>query len=238
VCPQVIVFDLDGTLRHNQPPSLHTFIDHAVRLGVPDGGEKRRRAARWTHYYWAQSDELLEDVQEFVEMDEPFWTHYARRSLLALDCSPDCAHELAPQMVRHMDTTYQPEDIILPDVPETLGALQRAGYRLAVLSNRSQPCDEYLEEIGLAGYFETALVAGQVGSWKPDPGIFRHILAHMGAAAGDTLYVGDNYYADVVGAQRAGVQPLLLDPEQVFPDAECPVIEAIGDLAALARLCS
>jgi FMN phosphatase YigB (HAD superfamily) len=44
--------------------------------------------------------------------------------------------------------------------------------------------------------------------------------------------VGDNYWADVVGARRAGVTPVLLDPQGLFPEADCLVLDELDDLLA------
>jgi FMN phosphatase YigB (HAD superfamily) len=77
---------------------------------------------------------------------------------------------------------------------------------------------------------ELALAAGELNTYKPEPEIFLYAVEKMGKKPGETLYVGDNYYADVIGAQRAGLPVILLDPEGVFPDAECPVIKVINDL--------
>ncbi len=55
----------------------------------------------------------------------------------------------------------------------------------------------------------------------------------LGIQPSQSLYVGDNYYADVVGASRAGLKPVLIDPEGLFPEADCPIICKIGDLPEL-----
>lgn len=230
---RMILFDLDGTLRYNRPRYDQAIYDYAVQLGLPDEPARRPHFARWTHYYWAQSPELLQDIQTYPDMDVPFWDHYMLRSLQALDCPADCANDLAPKIRLYMQDEYRPEDVVSPDVPETLQALQAAGYRLGLLSNRTHSCQEHLEQLGLHTYFEYTLISGEIGIWKPDPGIFHHALQHLGIASHQAIYVGDNYYADVVGAQRAGIQPVLLDPEGVFPNADCPVIRRIGDLPAL-----
>ena len=228
---KAVLFDLDGTLRLNRPASLHVFFDHAASLGVCDTPEKRRRAARWTHYYWAQSAELLADMRDlWDEQEVRFWTHYAWRSLRAFDCSELCARALAPEMQRYMQDEHDPENYVPEDVPVTLQALKDAGYRLGLLSNRTRPYQDELEQLGLAQYFEYVLAAGEVGCWKPEPGIFQHALERLELSPAQAVYVGDNYYADIVGAQRAGLRPVLIDPERVFPDADCPVIGRIGDL--------
>jgi len=224
-----ILFDLDGTLRHSRPSFTETFISFAVQLGAPDSEDHRRRATRWLHYYWAQSSDLLADRQ--IYQDEGiFWTNHARLFLINLGCLPEQADKLAPELYHHYINEFQPEDWVPPDVPETLQRLISAGYTLGVASNRSQSYQEQLETLGLDSYFECTIAAGEVNSWKPDPVIFQHALQELGAEPGKTLYVGDNYYADVIGAQRAGLQPVLIDPDGLFPEAVCPVIHTLGDL--------
>ena len=99
-----------------------------------------------------------------------------------------------------------------------------------MLSNRTSPYDEQLDALGLAEFFEFAIAAGVVDSWKPDPVVFQHAVQNYGIPPGEIIYVGDNYYADVIGAKNAGLVPVLLDPEGVFPDAGCTVIHQVGEL--------
>ena len=228
-----LLLDLDGTLLHSQPGPDEALLDYAVSLGVQDGDERRRRAARWAHFYWAQSPELAQDITTFQGLTDPFWINYAVRSLRVFDCTEECARDLAPDICRYMEEEYQPEDVVPPDVPVTLEAFQSAGYHLGVLSNRSQSCQEDLERLGLSTFFELALVSAEVGFWKPDPRIFHCALERMKSTPGRAAYVGDNYYADVIGAQRASIQAVLFDPMGIFPEANCPVIQRIGDLCAL-----
>ncbi len=230
---RAVLFDLDGTLRHNKPSSVHAFFDYAVQFGLADSMEKRKAAARWAHYYWAQSADLADDLRIYQELEDPFWTNYSRRNLLAFDCEIECADELAPKMVTYMNDEYQPEDWVPEDVPTTLQSLSDSGYHLAVLSNRSQPCQDHLHGLGLLDYFDFAMVAGEINVWKPDPAVFQHALKRMGTTPEQTIYVGDNYYADIVGAQSAGLQPVLIDPEEIFPEAECPVIHTLGELPGM-----
>ncbi len=229
--PVAILFDLDGTLRTNQPSSNEFFLDRASQLsGLLLDAEQRRAVVRWTHYYWAQSVELLQDVAAFPGREDDFWVHYAYRCLQAMGCSDRQAGMLARTMQDCMAQEYQAVNYVPPDVPETLAALKARGMRLAVLSNRTQPCHSELTQLGLLKYFELAMVAAEFSAWKPDPLIFQRALERLDIPADKAYYVGDNYYADIVGAQRAGLHPILLDPDGIFPEADCLVIRAIGDL--------
>ena len=225
-----IFFDLDGTLRHSRPSYNDAFFAFIAEKGLSVTDTSRRQALRWAHYYFAGSPEMADDNLTFGDDQNLFMINYVRRWLISCGCEPSYADQLAEPMVQHMRNTLQPEDWVSPDVPSTLQSLKEAGFTLGVVSNRSEAYGGLLEELGLASYFEFSIAAGVVDSWKPDSRIFEHALQRAETSAERTIYVGDNYYADVIGAQRAGLQPVLFDPEGVFPDAECPVIHAIGEL--------
>jgi len=233
---RAIFFDLDGTLRHSRPHYAETFFGIAARLGVVMSAEDRRRAARWLHYYWARSDELVADRSAFADDLEAFWSNHARRFLIALGCTPEHAERLAPGAYQLMNDEFNPDDWVPPDIPPALETLKNAGYQLAVLSNRSKPYQEQLETLGLAPYFNFALHAGEMNAWKPDPQIFQYALQQTGTQPGETLYVGDNYYADVIGSRNAGLTPVLIDPDDLFPEADCAVIHSIGELPDLLKI--
>lgn len=233
---RAIIFDLDGTLRHNRPHYAEAFFGIASRLGVTMTAGDRWRAARWLHYYWARSDELIADRSAFADDLEAFWANHARRFLIALGCTPEGAGELAPQAYQLMNDEFNPDDWVPPDIPPALESLKNAGYQLAVLSNRSKPYQEQLESLGLAPFFEFAWHAGEMEAWKPDPQIFQHALQQSGTQPGETLYVGDNYYADVIGSRNAGLTPVLIDPDDLFPEADCDVIRSIGELPDLLKI--
>lgn len=230
---ETIIFDLDGTLRHNRPTFLQGFQEAVRRLAPSPNPAQWRTAVRWLHYYWAQSPDLSRDRLRFADQQEEFWTNHARRHLLAYGYSPSQAALFAPQIQRYMAEEYQAENYVPPEVPESLALLRSRGYRIVLLSNRSAPCDEELQEIDLLKYFDFTLVAGEVNAWKPDPRIFHEALQRAASRPERTLYVGDNYFADVVGSRRAGIRPVLLDPEGIFVEADCMVIHSIGDLPDL-----
>ena len=225
-----ILFDLDGTLRHSVPHGSQIFLEFAASLGAPSDPDSQRRAQQWAHSYWANSEELVHDVKTYDREDRSFWSNYAYRQLLSLQISETQARQWTPLLNQHMEANYAPQDYIPDDVYPTLTALRQAGYTLGVVTNRSNPIDEYMVEIGLADRVDFYFTAGEIGTWKPKPEIFHHALKQATAEAHQAIYVGDNYYADIVGARNVNIQPVLIDPDNVFPDADCPVIKTLGEL--------
>jgi putative hydrolase of the HAD superfamily len=133
-----------------------------------------------------------------------------------------------------MEESYQPVDWVPKELPEVLGALKGMGFRMGVVSNRNNPYWELLEELGLCPFFEFSLAAGEVNSWKPDTGIFNAAVERIGVAAHEAIYIGDNFFADVVGSRHAGLQPVLYDPIGLFDDPGCPAITSFHELLGVA----
>lgn len=232
---KAIFFDLDGTLRHNLPSGGEVFADYASQLGLPIYHEDRLRAFRWENYYWANSIDLKADKKIYPEENRDFWLHYSCRQLVALGASKTQAEELAPKVHGHMEESYHPKSVVPEDVTRLLPALQSAGYKMGVISNREKPFQAEIETLGLSPYFDFSMAGGEVKAWKPEPEIFIHACQRADVNPQETVYVGDNYFADVVGARRAGLQPVLYDPHGIFPEAECPVLTSFDQLPSVLK---
>lgn len=231
---KAVFFDLDGTLRHSLPSGGEFFAEQAVQLGLRASDDDRLRALRWEHFYWANSPELLADRLAYPE-DKQFWAVYARRQLTALGASNALADELAPKLNEYMAQSYKPHSVVPEDALRVLPLLKSGGYVLAVLSNRQEPFLEEIALLGLDSFFDLALAGGEVRMWKPEPHLFVHACQRLKLQPAEVMYVGDNYFADVVGARRAGLQPVLYDPRGIFPDPGCAIITSFEDLHALLR---
>jgi HAD superfamily hydrolase (TIGR01549 family) len=230
-----LFFDLDGTLRLNEPDATGYFYDQAEKFGVHSTPERRREAERWTHVYWASSSELLQDLETFGDWNNngAFWQNHARRHLKVLGASDADAARLALVITETMLEEYNPVDHVRDDVRATLQALRTSGRSLAVVSNRSDALGPMLDDLGLSEYFEFSLAAGEVDYWKPDPRLLLHAASIAAARPEEIVYVGDNYYADVVCARQAGMMPILYDPKGIFPDADCVIITQMRELLNL-----
>jgi HAD superfamily hydrolase (TIGR01549 family) len=117
-------------------------------------------------------------------------------------------------------------------LPGTREALERIGqdYPLGVISNADGRIDAVLRRCAIADCFESITDSGIVGQEKPHPAIFLAALDAMKAKAGESLYVGDVYSVDYVGARRAGMQAVLLDVAEAYRGRGYPRVESLGEL--------
>lgn len=84
-----------------------------------------------------------------------------------------------------------------------------ARYPLVAVSNGN--ADVFRTAAGV--HFQASVSAGDTGVAKPDPRIFHAAAQRLSIAPDAVLHVGDDALADAVGALRAGMQAVWVNPE-------------------------
>jgi len=140
---------------------------------------------------------------------------------------------------------------ILPAVvagaPQTLAALKSRGYGVGLISNTGRTPGSVLrpilEALGLAPSIDVMVFSNEHGECKPQPSIFEELRRGLGVEYAEMVFVGDNLYADVHGAQRCGMRAVHFEPPvrgtavaphidhglEIVPDAR---VTALADLVA------
>jgi FMN phosphatase YigB (HAD superfamily) len=123
---------------------------------------------------------------------------------------------------------------------DALRALVERGVPIGVVSNASGQIEGALLRAAVCQVGEGAgatvlfvVDSHIVGVAKPDPAIFDSALDHLGIDRHRVAYVGDSIRYDVLGAQAAGLVPLLLDP---YPGDASDGRERIAALSELLEL--
>lgn len=226
---RTVFFDFDGTLVFHKPDSLDVISTFCADIGQPLSADAQRCGRRTRHEYFV--DPVIRDRFDHFSPDEFQW-YFNRHVLRAVGVQGDL-DSLTDEVTARFESVE-----LTHHCPQagchTLATLRVRGYGLGLITNRGNVERFYdlLDCLEMRAYFDLVLASGEVGVHKPEPGIFDAALERMGTTADESLYVGDNYWADVVGARRAGVTPVLFDPYHLFPEADCPVLERIECLLA------
>jgi HAD superfamily hydrolase (TIGR01509 family) len=117
-----------------------------------------------------------------------------------------------------------------PAAATTLEQLRALGVTLAVVSNANGVVHRAFERAALHGYFGTIGDSHVEGIEKPDPRFFDIVLKRTRGRAETTVHVGDLYHVDVVGARRAGLRAILLDPHDLYASFDVQRITRLSDL--------
>jgi HAD superfamily hydrolase (TIGR01549 family) len=223
--PAVILFDVGNTL---------SYLDHGVLAHIAGqvGSSVRAEALSRAE---AVAKRRYEEILRQGASHEGGWLSYMQALFEAAGLSDDDATRVADAAKREHERFN-----LWRKVPEGLIAgLMRAragGVRLGIVSNSEGALLELLKRVGLAEHFETVVDSGLEGVRKPDPAIFRLALARMGIGPERVLYAGDIPEVDVVGARAAGLDAVLIDTLDHYPNfQEAPrfssvlaLLEALG----------
>ncbi len=92
--------------------------------------------------------------------------------------------------------------------------LRELGYRCTLLSNNKEPRVKMFAEAVDAVYIHRA--------GKPGPAGYRKAMERMGSSRKDTIFVGDQIFTDVYGANRLGIRTILVKP--LHPKEEIQIV--------------
>lgn len=115
-------------------------------------------------------------------------------------------------LARRLDTLH----------PYTLDVLNylrsKKGIKMGIITNTTKDPTAFYQAIidtRLTAFIDPQLVfisSDLRYCAKPCPEIFRAAMAKSGCTAAETLYVGDSYWADVLGAMYAGIDVIHITP--------------------------
>ncbi|KYK29518.1 MAG: HAD-IA family hydrolase [Theionarchaea archaeon] len=122
------------------------------------------------------------------------------------------------------------------DVDKVLSPLKGAGLKLGLVSNAVPSTRDKISALALDTYFDTIVLSGEVGYEKPDPEIFETALETLSLTPEETVHVGDNYHADVEGAHKVGITPVLLDRADRYHDVSCIKVKNLTEFKELIHI--
>ncbi|MBN2351866.1 MAG: HAD family hydrolase [Spirochaetales bacterium] len=183
---KAVTFDLDGTLYPEYRiifPSLHVFARHARLI-----------------YYYSRVRREIRSINPIVDY----------RSKQAELVASYLGQAVAP--VAHLI-----ERVIYGEWLDAIGAmrpyrglreiiarLRASGFRTGVLSDL--PLARKLIYLGMEDLWDFASTSEEDGYLKPHPASFERMLNALGVTPHETIYIGNNYEYDVVGAHRLGMK--------------------------------
>jgi HAD superfamily hydrolase (TIGR01549 family) len=200
-----VLFDLDDTL-----------FDHAATaraaLAVLAAGRPTLHGVPPEVFYQRYS-ELLEELHAQVMSGE--LSYLAARQLrfarlLAPYESPLPASDLAALVEQHYGN-YQRLRQPVAGATALLQRLKPAVKIGVVTNNRTAEQQEKLRFLGMTTLVDALITSEEVGVPKPDPAIYQVALQRLEASPAETVMVGDNWTADVLGALAVGIRPVWLN---------------------------
>ena len=205
-----VIFDCDGTLVDSEPLYFETILAQARKLGV----------------VFAPGEDLIDLKGQAMS-----------KTLAALACRlgrplpADFEATLRAAMAPAFRARLQP----IPGALETIAGLRRP-YCIASNGPRAK-MELTLAVTGLASYFEGRIFSAyEVGSFKPDPGLFLHAAAAMAVAPQNCAVVEDSVSGIEAGLAAGMLVYALQAPATLAPEIAARVhhLDRLADLCAAA----
>ena len=121
---------------------------------------------------------------------------------------------------------------VFPEVPAALAEARARGWKLVALSNSDPDLIEAsLRAIGVP--FEGAIVASEVGSYKPAHRHWQAFFESFGAEKARSVHVAQSHFHDIVPADQLGIRSIWIN--RLAERAEPAPTRELPDLAGPRR---
>ena len=207
--PRAILFDLDDTLfdhRRASALALRAMHEvHAPELPFEPFVAKHAEVLEVFHARFLAGEFTLDEAR------------VARMQALFAAFSAEIDKRTALEAAQLYREGHQANRHLVPGSIELLDVL-REHCRLGVVTNNSTAEQiEKLRVLNIEGYFDAVVISEDVGVTKPDPKIFAIALDRIGARPHETVFIGDNWTNDIVGAINAGLAAVWLSHDGKTP---------------------
>lgn len=195
-----IFFDLDHTLWDFDKNSALTFEKifkiNSIEINLEDFLEiyVPINLKYWKLY---RDNEIDKESLRYARLNDVF-TH------LNQPIEPELIIKLSEDYITYLSSF----DHLLEGTIDILQYLEPK-YRLHIITNGFQEVQNTkLRSSNIHHYFETITNSEMVGVKKPNPKIFHHALTIANTKPEQSIMIGDNYEADILGALDCGIDAI------------------------------
>jgi putative hydrolase of the HAD superfamily len=220
-----LIWDFDGTLGYRDKGMWSGTLLEILRQYKPeiDASIEQIRPSLQAGFPWNNPHQPHTEIKTGDQWWDAFDPLF-EQAFVAVGVHADEAGSLAKQ-VRHLYTTltfWRLFDDVLP----TMEQLSAAGWTHLVLSNHVPELRQIMRFLQLDGHILQLFNSAETGYEKPHPQAFKTLLATLDDV--ETIWmIGDNFEADVLGAEAAGLPAILV--RKFHPEARyyCSALDQI-----------
>ncbi len=126
---------------------------------------------------------------------------------------------------------------LFDDVLPALTDLKALDLHLGMISNMGTSGLSLSKEMGLNKIIDLSITSQDAGFTKPDIRIFQFALKHLNLQAQEAIFIGDQIESDILGAENAGLLPILIDRDINHPNfSRCHRITSLEKLTNKLKL--
>ena len=214
---RALIFDVNGTLIDIETDEGLEEIYRAIAHFLTYQGIFLHRGEVRDLYFQIMQQQRAESAEMFAEWDAvEVWREFLHNKASDYTRSlPTEKREQLPLFLTELHRGIARKRLRLyPQVQETLDQL-RSYYSMAVVSDaQSAYAIPELRAVGLLKYFDPIIVSGDYGYRKPDARLFQKALDALQVRPEQALFLGNDLYRDIFGAQQTGMKAIFVSSNQ------------------------
>ena len=217
-----VFFDLDYTLWDFDKNSGLTFTEIFRKWNIPlDLEEFLEVYMKINIKYWElyRNDKVSKEVLRYGRLKDSF-------DILKYTTSDDVINGLSKDYIDFLPRNNH----LLTGAMEILQYL-KANYKLHIITNGFEEVQrKKMTTSGILDFFQTITTSEEAGVKKPHKTIFQKALEKAEAAAENSVMIGDNYEADILGSEESGLQSIYFDYYKTGPLSDIRQIQTLKDI--------
>lgn len=206
-----LFFDLDHTLwdfDRNSAECIAELFDtfQLADLGIPS-------AEKFSHHFIAINRQLWADYDKNLIEHGYIRKHRFPMVFRALGVDESAVHvDLNTEYLRLLPRKPH----LLESAREILDYL-KGRYTMHIITNGFAEIQSIkMESSEIAHYFTHVITSENANAKKPDPLVFQYAMEISGTTAHESLMIGDNYEADILGAKSVNLDTVFYNPEGIL----------------------
>jgi len=217
-----VFFDLDHTLWDFEKNSALTFekifeknaiaidLDDFLQVYIP------QNLAFWKLF---REEKISKADLRYQRLKKVF-------DILGKGVSDETINTLSDEYIQHLSSFNH----LFPGTIEILEYLQK-NYRLHIITNGFQEIQEKkMRNSNIHSYFDKIIDSEMAGVKKPNPIIFEMALNSANVASNNSMMIGDNLEADIIGAKDVGFHTIHFNAHNQAPHDLCPMIDQLHEI--------
>jgi putative hydrolase of the HAD superfamily len=225
-----IFFDWFNTLARYEPPREELHSQALREFNVEISPSQLLPGILAGDKYFFAEVATLSISKRSPEEQGKLYFRYAQIMLdkVGIKLNPETIQQLIRKWPQRFNKT---EFVLFEDVLGTLKILKERKLVLGLITNATKDAISRLRDMGLEPLLDFVVTSEEAKVDKPSPEIFKLALQKAGVETSAAVHVGDQYEIDVVGARSVGIEPVLIDRYDLYPEiTDCSRIRKLPEL--------
>ncbi len=225
---KAVFFDFFNTLAGYDPSREDIYEQICRGMGITIKAKDIYNTLVHADMFMRDEELILPIEKRTADQQRAFYTQYLNMAFSGSNIEVDSSTALKIfAELKKLQWNF----LVFKDVMPTLKDLKSRGLVLGLISNTGKDMSQTYEKLKLDKYIDSFTNSLEAGYDKPQREIFLLAMEKCGVTPQESIFVGDQYEIDIVGARNSNMLPLLIDRNNWFTNIkDCDRITSLTEI--------